>query len=277
MFPWVTGFQWTTGNVIFLGLFFSVILLVLGTLARAVLSSRRALAAGGVNALRWDMDFEELPPAARVCRHELSGDVPHRTCHNGFDCRHCALHPKLEAASARRGAGRPGGRVITGFDMPPDRLYHRGHTWARPETDGTMTVGLDDLGRRLLGRIDNLELPALGSRLAVSGPAWSVRRNGWSARLLSPLDGEVIELGGPDDAWVVKLRPIGDRFETTHLLRGREVGPWMMREMERLQLALATGPADRTLADGGLPVDDMPAGQPAADWDGVWGEMFLMS
>ena len=30
-----------------------------------------------------------------------------------------------------------------------------------------------------------------------------------------------------------------------------------------------------TLADGGVPVEDMPKAVPAADWDSVWGQMFL--
>jgi len=48
-----------------------------------------------------------------------------------------------------------------------------------------------------------------------------------------------------------------------------------MREMERLHLALAVQGAAPTLADGGVPVADIAAGYPDADWDAVCGEMFL--
>ena len=47
-----------------------------------------------------------------------------------------------------------------------------------------------------------------------------------------------------------------------------------MREMERLQLALAAKGAP-ALADGGVPVADIAAAYPDADWDAVCGEMFL--
>jgi hypothetical protein len=60
-----------------------------------------------------------------------------------------------------------------------------------------------------------------------------------------------------------------------HLLRGGEVRPWLMREMERLHLALAVQGAAPTLADGGVPVIDIAAAYPDADWDAVCGEMFL--
>ena len=71
------------------------------------------------------------------------------------------------------------------------------------------------------------------------------------------------------------LRVAPKNLDWTHLLRGAEVQPWLMREMERLQLALAMEGAAPTLADGGVPVDDIAAGYPHADWDAVCGEMFL--
>ena len=94
--------------------------------------------------------------------------------------------------------------------------------------------------------------------------------NGASVRILSPVEGEVVATGGTPDGWYLKIRPAHQEF--THLLRGKEVRPWLMREMERLQLTLGRerglAPA---LADGGVPVDDMPQAHPQADWDGVWG------
>src|ERR1017187_7935237 len=61
-----------------------------------------------------------------------------------------------------------------------------------------------------------------------------------------------------------------------HLLRGAEVWPWLMREMERLQITLsAEVGAAATLADGGVPVKDIAAAYPEANWDAVCGEMFL--
>jgi hypothetical protein len=58
-------------------------------------------------------------------------------------------------------------------------------------------------------------------------------------------------------------------------LRGEEVKPWVMREMERLQYALAPEGMGSSLADGGEMVPEMWRHAPDVDWDGVWGEMFL--
>jgi hypothetical protein len=109
-------------------------------------------------------------------------------------------------------------------------------------------------------------------RIHANGTGFRMMKRNADVRVLSPVDGEVIETGGPDRGWYLKIRP--DNLDLTHLLRGAEIKPWMMREMERLQLALSAEGAP-TLADGGVPVADIAASYPATDWDSVCGEMFL--
>jgi hypothetical protein len=108
----------------------------------------------------------------------------------------------------------------------------------------------------------------------VNGTAWRVRKRNADIRVLSPVDGEVVESGGPDRGWCLRLKPLARKFDIRHLLVPCEVKPWVLREMERLQLALSSQGAP-TLADGGTPVDDIAANYPKADWDAVCGEMFL--
>ena len=156
--------------------------------------------------------------------------------------------------------------------FPLDRFYHRGHTWARLDPDGAITVGLDELGKRLIGTPDAVDLPAPGVRIHANGTAFRVKKRDADVRVLSPVDGAVIETGGADRGWYLRVRP--DSLDLTHLLRGSEVKPWVMREMERLQLALSAE-GSPTLADGGVPVADIAASYPENDWDAVCGEMFL--
>jgi glycine cleavage system H lipoate-binding protein len=164
-----------------------------------------------------------------------------------------------------------------GMTFPLDRFYHRGHTWARVEPDGTVTVGLDDLGQRLLGVPDAVDLPKPGTPLSVNGTAFRVHKRDADVRVLSPVDGEVVETAPPDSDWLLRVKtPANRTTDFRHLLCGAEVRPWLMREMERLQLALSTqAGAAATLADGGVPVKDIAAAYPEANWDAVCGEMFL--
>jgi hypothetical protein len=263
-------------HYIFFGALYTVIVVVATTLAAALLRSRRALAgqasASRVDRIRWNSEFHDLPARDRVCRHVLTGEFKSRECPHAFDCRECETHAKLIEKHPLRPAGEAE-EDLFGMAFPLDRLYHRGHTWAHLEPDGTMTVGLDDLGRRLLGVPDAVVLPEPGTRVHANSTAFRVRKRDADVRVLSPVDGEVIETGGPDRPWYLRVRP--ERLDVTHLLRGSEIRPWLMREMERLQLALSLEGAAPALADGGVPVADIAASYPDADWDAVCGEMFL--
>lgn len=259
-------------HYIFFGAFYAVIAVVACTLAAAALRSRRAMRTPAVDRIRWHSEFEDLPARGRVCRHVLTGEFQSRECPRAFDCRECETHAMLLEKRPLARAADPE-EDLFGMSFPLDRFYHRGHTWARLEPDGTMTVGLDDLGRRLLGAPDRVELPQPGTRVRANSPAFRLRKRDAKVRILSPVDGEVIETGGPDKPWYLRLRPAP--LDVTHLLRGAEIRPWILRELERLQLALSLEGAGATLADGGVPVADIAAACPGVDWDAVCAEMFL--
>jgi hypothetical protein len=117
---------------------------------------------------------------------------------------------------------------ILGMTFPLDRFYHRGHTWARVEPDGTVTVGLDDLGQRLLGVPDAVDLPQPGARLSVNGTAFRVHKRDANVRVLSPVDGEVVETATPGADWYLRVKTPGQGTTATHALhrsrRSRHAG-----------------------------------------------------
>jgi glycine cleavage system H lipoate-binding protein len=275
MIPGVYEFSWSAGHIVFLGVFYTVLTIIASTIVIALLRSLRTARKGRVDALRWHVDFEDLSPEARRCRHELSGEVRSRECENGFDCRHCEGHPQFLAARAGGGELLETGEEprIGGFLLPGDRSYHRGHTWVRREEDGMLAIGLDDLGSHLVGKADHLTLPEPGRRLSVNGIAWELRKNGAIVRVLSPVEGIVVAHGSPDDDWLLKVVPTDENL--THLLAAAEAQRWMLREVERLHLSLSSGFAGGALADGGIPVDDLSAAIPPEEFDRVCGLMLL--
>jgi hypothetical protein len=258
-------------NVIFLGAFVGVVVVILGAVVVAVLRARRDLRAGKAEAIRWAEDFNSLLVADRACRHELTGEVAQRVCPNGFDCRVCETHPQIVA----RGVPLAPSREIVGIELPGELLYHRGHTWVHPEEDGTVTVGLDDFASRLMGLPDRVVLPARGASLEVNGTGWIAVRDGSDVRVLSPVDGEVVATGGPSEAWYLRVRPPGGALDDRHLLRGGEVGAWMAREIDRLQSLIGNGSVGPSLADGGVLVTDLTAAIPDDRRDSVVGEMMM--
>ncbi|HTT60786.1 MAG TPA: hypothetical protein VMG35_03065 [Bryobacteraceae bacterium] len=262
-------------HVIFLGLFYTVLAVLSATLALSACRAARDFKARRVETICWQATFPDLPARERVCRHEFTGEFRHRTCDKAFDCRECQTHAAL-AAKRPQGAAPPAREVeVFGLDFPLDRFYHRGHAWAHPEPDGTVTVGLDALGARLVTEPEAIELPAVGTHVENNGAAWHVRKRGTRVRILSPVDGEVVATANSPNGWYLKVRPDGGYFDARHLLRGAEIRPWIAREMERLQAALAPAGQPPTMADGGVPMDDIAAGYPDADWDAVCSEFFL--
>ncbi len=277
MFPFIYEFRWTPAHLIFLGLFFSVVVVIASTVGVALLRMLKAFRTQKVEAIQWEAEFEDLPVAARVCRHQLAGEVAQRTCHHDFDCRSCEMHPTFLAKYAPALAPAAVTEALYGFSMPLDRYYHRGHTWVKPEGNGIYTIGLDDFGAQMVGAPDRIVLPPVGTTLTANGTGWKVAKERATLRVLAPIDGVVVETGTREQGWYLKVRGSEQERDLRHLLRGSEVKPWVMRELERLQIALSPAGVGTSLADGGELMPEMWKQAPQKDWDGVWGEMFLQA
>jgi hypothetical protein len=272
MFPWSPEFVWDAAHVAFFGAFYSVALTIAIVLGLGLRRARADARAGRTEAIAWRAAFEDLPSRDRACRHQLTGEAPGRVCENAFDCGRCAGHSAFTAI--RSASPRPAAAATGGLDLPLDRLYHRGHCYVKPEANGLVTVGLDDLARRLVGVPDAVEAPAPGARLTRDGAALRLRARGCDVRLLSPVDGIVRGTCGEGADVVLRVDP-GGPLNATHLLRGEEVGPWAVGELGRLQRVLGAAELGPTLADGGELMSDLTAAVSPARLDAALGEMFL--
>lgn len=167
---------------------------------------------------------------------------------------------------------------VAGFQVPEGLHYHRGHTWARVDDDGTVVVGLDDFARRLVGPAAGVRLPAVGDWLHQGEPAFHVRADGRAAALVAPVEGEVVAVNADvadrpalstDDpysrGWLVKVRPSSLTSSLRNLLSGSLVRRFMedTREALDLRLMAATG---SVLHDGGEPASDFARHLPEGEW-----------
>lgn len=92
--------------------------------------------------------------------------------------------------------GDPVGGERSWFAVPDGPSYHRGHTWAPPVGAGRYRVAVDDFARRSSAHPYELDLPAVGARLAEGEPGFRFRLDGRSVDLLSPVAGRVVALNG---------------------------------------------------------------------------------
>jgi glycine cleavage system H lipoate-binding protein len=145
---------------------------------------------------------------------------------------------------------------------------------------------VDDFGARLAGHIDTIELPQPRQWVRQGQPIFRIHRNGETATLLAPVEGQVMEVN-PDvvkDPSLLRRDPYGKGWLITlhcdegstwrNLLPVSLVGDWMKDAVSRLY-AKQPSPVGAVPGERGRPVDDLLAAVPGADWSRITAEFFL--
>lgn len=156
---------------------------------------------------------------------------------------------------------RMGLERLQGFLFHPGLFYHPGHTWVMSEPDGSVRVGVDDFGRRLLDGVRRVELPIRGAAVRQGEAAVALACGRNAARLLSPVDGTVtavnkrvteggraLERDPYGKGWLFRVK-VADR-SFTRLPTGAAALDWLKRETDRLGVFLHAE-LGVTAADGG--------------------------
>ncbi|BDG09562.1 glycine cleavage system protein H [Anaeromyxobacter paludicola] len=176
--------------------------------------------------------------------------------------------------------------IASWFTLPEGLLLHPGHAWARLAGDGTVTVGLDDFAHKLVGAA-RVELPAPGTRVAQGDAAVALGDGGRSVDLLSPVDGEVVEvnravledparLADPyGEGWLYRVRPARFGANAKQLFGGGAARRLLAQAGEALSARIEPE-LGQALADGGAPIAGMARELDPERWDEVARE-FLRS
>lgn len=176
------------------------------------------------------------------------------------------------------------------FRLPPEGIYfHQGHSWARPEGGNVVKVGIDDFAQKLVGKIDAIKFPQVGARLTQGEKAWSLQVGSKSIDMLSPVDGEVLDINesllsspeavGKDpygQSWLMKVKAPRVTANLKNLLSGELAGKWMEGVREKL-LARMNYNLGAVSQDGGVPVDGIAINMDRERWDEIAREFFLVS
>ena len=78
--------------------------------------------------------------------------------------------------------------------FPEDLYYDDTHQWARPEADGTATVGITDHAQEALGDVVYVELPKVGDVVTASSQTGIVESVKAASDVFAPLSGKVIAI-----------------------------------------------------------------------------------
>lgn len=176
---------------------------------------------------------------------------------------------------------------VAGYQLPESLHYHRGHTWVRPIDGQTALVGLDDFARRLLGSARAVQVPPVGTWLRQGAGAFGLEVDGRAARLVSPVEGEVVAVNpalreqptlATDDpygrGWLCKVRSSDLATSLRNLFSGSLARRFTEDSREGLDLRLMAL-SGSVLQDGGEPVADFARHLSTEDWSRLVGELLL--
>jgi len=184
-------------------------------------------------------------------------------------------------APARAEARAPARPAAGWFHLPSGVHLHPGHTWARVEPDGLVTVGLDDLATKLVGPID-VRLPAVGAALQQGEAALAVSDGARAVSLAAPVDGTVVAVnGGPRPAddpygagWLFRVRAPRLAVNLRQLLSGSAALRLLEDASERLAQRM-NPELGAVLQDGGVPISGIAQNLAGDRWDALAREFFL--
>jgi glycine cleavage system H lipoate-binding protein len=228
----------------------------------------------------WRKTLDRRPIEDRKCRHMLTGQVALKYCANNFDCARCEYDQMLADTQLTLEAPSPHADIVAGFSLPDQHYFHRGHSWARVEYGGRVRFGIDDFSGRLLGPMDQIELPTLGQPVSQNEAVIELRRGDHQATAQSPVEGVVVAVNSrvQKDAtathrapfgsgWLVMVEPTHLRRDLRGLLYGPEAQAWLEDEAASLT-TMISGETDYAMAaTGGQMVDDIFGTVDGLDWD----------
>jgi len=175
------------------------------------------------------------------------------------------------------------------FQFPEKVYYHQGHSWAIPESDNVVKVGIDDFAQKLVGKIDAIKLPQVGSEVTQGEKAWSLLAGSKTIDMLSPVDGKVLDINesllrSPEgiskdpygQSWLMKVQAPKISANLKNLLSGGLARKWMEGVRENL-LARMNYNLGAVSQDGGVPVDGIARNLDREKWDAIVKEYFLIS
>lgn len=134
------------------------------------------------------------------------------------------------------------------FYIPGGVFISEGHCWASLDPDGNAYIGIDDFAKKLIGRIDGIEMPNLGMEVQKGAHLFSVKQGTNSIPFNSPLTGKVkninkaliedlqrMDINPYDNNWFCLLDASQLDAEISELKIGQAAVNFFNEEIERIQ------------------------------------------
>jgi len=228
----------------------------------------------------WKEKLKRRPLAKRPCIHSMKKRIDFKACHREYNCINCDFDQYFNDQYKVYTVVKPIDLVdVHGVHIPRGFYLHRGHTWAKIESDNEVRVGLDDFALRMLGPLDKIEAPLVGKPVVQNRSDINVYRGEHKASFASPINGVVTAINSKlrkqggianqdpyTDGWVMRVHCKTLRDDLKNLMFMNESEEFLNKEINKLYTILEQE-TNLKAADGGRLVDDIFGNTSGLEWD----------
>lgn len=132
------------------------------------------------------------------------------------------------------------------FNVPAGIFVSKNHTWINIEMNGTARVGIDDFARKIISKIDAVELPKLNKEIKKGEPLFSIKKNSQVLSISSPISGRITLINTEhiehpewiaskpfELSWMCCIEPSNLSEELRSLKIGADSVSWYRKEIDK--------------------------------------------
>lgn len=132
------------------------------------------------------------------------------------------------------------------INVPAGIFISPSHSWVSLKMNGIVQVGIDDFAQKILGPIEEIELPKAGQRIKKGAPLFSIKKGTHRLSIPSPISGTVVsqnsELPGHMDylqmkpyelGWICTIEPSNLPEDFQSLIIGADSVGWYQKEIDK--------------------------------------------
>ena len=132
------------------------------------------------------------------------------------------------------------------INVPAGVFISPSHTWISIELNGIVRVGIDDFAQKILGPIEEIELPKVGQKIEKGAPLFFVKKGTHRLSIPSPVSGIVgsqnselldhidyIQMKPYELGWICTVEPGNLPEDLQSLIIGADSVTWYQQEIEK--------------------------------------------
>jgi glycine cleavage system H lipoate-binding protein len=205
--------------------------------------------------------------------------IDFKACHREYNCINCDFDQYFNDQYKVYTILKPiDFKDIHGVHLPGGYYLHKGHTWAKIESENEVRIGLDEFALKLLGRLDKIEAPLVGKAVVQGRKNIIGYRGENKVAFASPVNGVVTAINSGlrkhgdnankdpyTDGWVMRVYCKTLRDDLKNLLFMDEAESFLIQEIEKL-CEILEEETGLMAADGGNLGNDIFGNAPGLDW-----------